>query len=289
MTATTPTPLLLIDGSGLLYRAYYGMPSPSLNRLPHQVRVMLLAAVKRWRPGYLMVALDSPESFRQRAIPGYKADRLERDGPSTDELTAAVRPDMESWGVAIREADGMEADDVIAALVEAAKPFRCHVSVLTRDTDLLQLVSDADRVRVLWPGGRKADGEAVLDDAAVAAYLAQHRQFGVAFPHAQLLDLRVIAGGKDNLPRIGSHTEPKGFTTRRAAKLLADGASLDTLRTTDAWRLVSREARWLEAGWDAAVARRDALRLRTEIKPRAAGGASSVARLLRQLRSRERA
>jgi len=124
-----------------------------------------------------------------------------------------------------------------------------------------------------------------MDEAATATYLAGHREFAVAFPPARMLDLRAIAGGKDNLPRIEirSGNPPYGFAPKRAARLLADGASLDTLRTTDAWRLTRRETQWISVGWEAAVARREALRLRHDISVVRSGGSSSVARLMPRL------
>lgn len=272
--------LLLVDGSNLMSRAWYTMRAPTLDALPDKVRAMLVGAVRRWEPSHLMFALDSPDCFRKTAIPGYKADRPERDGPSTGEMTEALRPALASWGVAMRETPHMEADDVIAALAAAGVADGLAVSILTRDSDLLQLVDDANRVRVLWPGG-KGEPETPMDEDGVAEYLAGHKEIGAAFPPARLLDLRAIAGGKDNLPRIELREgkPPFGFTTRRTAALLAEGVTLESLASTDAWRLTARERQWVDAGYLAAVARASALALRAWVLPTASGGSSSVARL----------
>lgn len=264
--------LLLVDGSNLMSRAYHTMRAPSLDGLPAKVRAMLASAVRRWEPSHLMFALDSPDCFRRAAIPGYKADRADRRAPSTEQMTDALRPALADWGAALRETPHMEADDVIAALADAACTAGCAVSILTRDTDLLQLVDDARRVRVLWPTG-KGEAETPMDEDGVAEYLAGHKDFGTAFPPRRLLDLRAIAGGKDNLPRIELRDGPPpyGFTTKRTAALMADGATLDTLQGADAWRLTPRETRWVAAGIEAAARRLDALTLRSFVLPSGTG------------------
>lgn len=258
--------LLLIDGSNLAARAYHTMREPAIADLPNRFRYLLQAALERWRPAHLIVALDG-DSFRRRTIPGYKSDRQDRDGPSTHDMTEALRPALASWGVATREAEEMEADDVIATLTANAVERRIPVLILTKDTDLLQLVSDENQVRVLWPG-QKEGGEMVMDEAAVAAFLEAHRDFGASFPPSRMLDLRVLAGGKDNLPRVEVRgpglRPPFGFTTKRVAELLAAGVTLDGLQRGDGLNLLKeRESTWWEAGGAAALARAEQLRLRT--------------------------
>lgn len=263
--AATQGALLLVDGSNLAARAYHTMREPTLAELPSRFRYLLESAIGRWQPAHLIVALDG-ESFRRRTIPGYKADRADRDGPSTRAMTEVLRPALSAWGVATREAGEMEADDVIATLTASAVKRGMPVLILTKDSDLLQLVSDADQVRVLWPGQK--DGELAMDEAAVAEFLAGHRDFGHAFPPARILDLRVLAGGKDGLPRVEVRGEglkaPFGFTTKRAAELLAAGATLASLDAEHQVLLKDRERTWWAACRDTALARADELRLRTQ-------------------------
>lgn len=255
--------LLVVDGSNLFARAWWTMRDATLSELPEKVRGMLAGALRRWEATHLVVALDSPDSFRRELIPGYKGERSGRGGPSTADMTEALRPALGFWGVATREAPGMEADDVIATLV--AKAARMEespaVSILSKDTDLLQLVSDPGFVRVLWP---EKGEEQVMDEDAV------RRRTGVA-PH-QLLDFRVMVGGKDSLPRIGWNTDeekagqkaPFGFTERRAVQLLGDGATLDHLLGTHAG-LTRTEREWMDRCAEEASARREALRLRIDL------------------------
>jgi len=259
--------LLLVDVANAANRIFYAMGAArSLAQLPERFAALLKAAIRRWSPEHVVLAIDS-DSFRREAIPGFKADREgDREGPSTRAMIETLRPAFAAWKVATREAAGMEADDVIATLAANAVARRVPVLILSRDSDLLQLVSDEHQVRILWPGDRGAEQQ--LDESRVADYLRGHKDFARAFPPARILDLRVLAGGKDNLPRVeGPHEgkRPWGFTTKRAAELLAAGASLDTLDGEHATLLTERERGWWDASREQALQRRDALRLRSDL------------------------
>ncbi len=264
--------VLVVDFSNLAARAWFTLRDPSLEKLPRKVSTMLTAAVRRWSPAHLILALDAPRSFRHDLIPHYKAERAGRDRPSTEAMTGALRPYFARWGVATREAVGMEADDVVAAVVASARANQVPAAILSRDTDLLQLVDDAAMVRVLWPSGGK-EGEQPMGEAAVVGY--------VGVPPGKLLDLRTMVGGKDNLPRIEVRAgkPPYGFTERRAVQLLGEqGATLDALYGEMSWLLTHKETAWMAACREEALARREALRLRDSFTP-IATGATAVVRL----------
>lgn len=276
--------LLIVDGSNLAHRAFWTLGGADLNALPAKVGNMLSGLARRWRATHMIMALDAAESFRRVLIPGYKADRKGRPGPSTGALTASLRGACDAWGLATREADGMEADDVIASLVSAAKLNGVPVSVVSRDSDLLQLVDDARAVRVLWPRTAKEGGGELIADAERVGNITG-AEFGKPLRPDQLLDLRAMAGGKDNLPRIGASSavapqvKARGLTPRRAAALLACGATLDALAAESAWLLKAEEQGWVREGLADALARRDALRLRSECVTVANGGHSSLAKV----------
>lgn len=272
--------LLVVDGSNLMARAFYAAAGRRLQALAPAVRKMIGGAVRRWEATHLLVALDSPEhSFRRDLIPGYKADRDGRDGPSIREMTDTLRSAFLAWNMATREVPGMEADDVIASLVRRARAGGFPVSVLTRDTDLLQLICEG--ARVLWPEGGR-EGETQLDEHSVRDYLASHKDFRAAFPPARLLDLRALAGGKDNLPRVGWTEEerrgpaPWGFTTRRAAELMAAGATLQSLLGDHRELLKDREREWMDLRGEEALHRMEVLRLRDDLEPIGNGAPSGV-------------
>lgn len=266
--------LLLVDGSNLFARAYWTLRVKELGQLPPHVARMLQSVLSRWPHRHLMVALDAGQSFRHELIPGYKAEREERRrGASTTDMTEALRPHLDAWGVALRWAEGNEADDVIATLVSQAVTAGHSVSILSKDSDLCQLVDDEAGVRLLWPSGT-GEGEVALGDEDV------FNQVGV-YPD-EILDWRTMAGGKDSLPRIGGPKEgpaPYGITERRAAALLADNFTLDSLIAGRPAELTERERAWFAACAPEALKRREALRLRTDLELSSNGGHTSVARL----------
>lgn len=272
--------LMVVDGSNLFSRAWHTLGAPAgatpaqeAQAMATKVGGMLQGLVRRHAPSHLVVALDSPNSFRREAIPGYKADRKERVGPATAELTDMVRPALQAWGVATREADGFEADDVVATLVAQATVAQVAVDVVSKDTDLLALVSDQADARVLWPEGGAA-GEVAMNEHAVFERVG-------CYPF-QLLDFRTMVGGKDNLPRIGWTPDelevmkaerggkkvpaPWGFTEKRAIELLGEHTLLGMFKGAPGLKDAERE--WLSLRQEEAMARRAALRLRDNLQDR---------------------
>ncbi|HEV2734885.1 MAG TPA: hypothetical protein VGV85_08590 [Longimicrobiaceae bacterium] len=255
-----------VDFSNMAHRMWFR--ARSLEALAGAVLRELEGQEKRHGRAAVRVCLDSPfPSFRSESplLPDFKGGRSKGDRPGTTDMTDACRGPLVSAGYRLREADGMEADDVVTTVVAEAVRAACRVDVVSKDTDLLQVVDDARSVRVLWPDDH--GGETVMDEAAVRAYFLAHKDYRAPVSPGQILDLRVLAGGKDNLPRveIPGDGRPFGFTTARAADLLSQGASLDSLYAGDRWRCSPKEARWLDHCREAAFARRDVLRLRSDL------------------------
>ncbi|KAL6749823.1 5'-3' exonuclease, partial [Haematococcus lacustris] len=113
----------------------------------------------------------------------------------------------------------VEADDVLAALVQKAVTEGRGVRILTGDRDLFQLVDDAKDVAVLYPqkpsGSRASSCQLVKEAEVMAAY-------GVL--PAQLAEYKALVGdASDNIPGV------KGLGSKTAPKLLAQFSSLDEL------------------------------------------------------------
>jgi 5'-3' exonuclease len=151
---------MLLDTASLYYRAFYGMPDTvtAPDGTPVNAIRGLLDAMARLvrdhRPARLIACLDADwrPAFRTDAIPGYKLHRAEPDGSEQTPPGLAVQIPLITQvliasGIALAEADGYEADDVIATLAtRATQP----VDVVTGDRDLFQLVDDERKVRVLY-------------------------------------------------------------------------------------------------------------------------------------------
>jgi len=160
---------MLLDTASLYYRAFYGMPETvtAPDGTPVNAIRGLLDAIARLvrehRPARLVACLDADwrPAFRVAAIPGYKAHRAEADGseqtpPGLVVQIPLITQVLTAAGIAIAEASGYEADDVIATLATGAGQ---PVDVVTGDRDLFQLVDDASGVRVLYTlrGDKYAD------------------------------------------------------------------------------------------------------------------------------------
>lgn len=259
-------PLLLVDVSYLALHVWVRLAAPTLDLLAAAVVEELRMLVRQFGPARVRAALDSPfPSFRAERIPGYERSRTRPGIPSPSDRCDACRRALARAGIAMREGDGVEALDVLATLVSEAVTARVpRVYVASGTTDALQLVSDPAGVRAIWP---TRGGWRELDGPKVRAYFAQHPEHRAPLRPCMLLDLRTLAGGRAGLPRVEVREGPKpwGFTTRRASQLLCAGATLDTLYDEHRGLLSDREAGWLDTCRADALARREALRLRSAV------------------------
>ncbi len=149
--------LHLIDGHGYIFRAHYGLMSSSRGDRK-EVRLstaegmptgalyvfarMLLRLHDDLRPERMAVVFDSGrKTFRSDIYPEYKANR---SAPPED-LTIQMpffEPLVRAMGWPVVVVPGVEADDVVATLVEQARARDWEVVIFSADKDLMQLVSD---------------------------------------------------------------------------------------------------------------------------------------------------
>ena len=215
-----PADWMLIDGSSLMFRAFYGLPasgfkSPSgepVNAIrgfldmtarlvaERKPRAVVVATDKDWRP-----------AFRVDVIPSYKTARLER-GAMPAEL-APQEPILwevvEAIGLEVIGADGFEAEDVIASLLPKLSG---KVEIVTGDRDLFSLVRDPD-ICVLYT--QQGIGKLlVVDEAEV------ERRYGI--PGRSYGDFAVLRGDpSDGLPGV------PGVGEKTAAQLVRRFKNLD--------------------------------------------------------------
>ncbi len=251
--------LMVIDGTALLFRAYFGGAG---GRDADGVEVGAVRAVARRlagtvraaRPGHVAVVFDAGQrTFRNDLEPAYKANRGDPPPdlvPQFDRARAAAA----ALGLAVFSVPGFEADDLAATLARLGRAAGLGVRLLSVDKDLAQLVVDEPPAVVQedpWTGR-------VWDAAGVEARL------GV--PPSQVVCLQSLCGDStDNLPGV------KGVGARTAAALLRALGSLDRIYADlDAVASVPvRGARTLgdklAAGRAAAFATRELVRLRDDV------------------------
>jgi 5'-3' exonuclease len=224
--------LLLLDSASLYFRAFFGVPDqrtstdePPTNALRGFLD-MIATLVNAHKPTHLVACWDDDwrPQFRVDLIPTYKTHRLTQDSEvveeSPDDLTPQVpliRDALAALGIARLGAAGFEADDVIGTLVERHRGTKA-IDVVTGDRDLLQLIDDANSVRVLYTG----KGGVREPDQGTQAYLQEK----YSVPHGDAyLDMSILRGDtSDGLPGV------KGIGDKTAAQLIAAYGSLEGLR-----------------------------------------------------------
>jgi DNA polymerase-1 len=218
MNSKTARPLLLVDGSSYLYRAFHALPPLSNNRgeptgAVYGVINMLRSLIAEYRPERMAVVFDARgKTFRDDLFEEYKANRP----PMPDDLAAQVEPLhalVRALGLPMLQVPGVEADDVIGTLARQAGEQGIPTVISTGDKDMAQLVND--RVTLV-----NTMSNTTLDSAGVEA------KFGV--PPARIIDLLALMGdASDNIPgipRVGPKTAAKWLTQYGSLDAVIAGA-----------------------------------------------------------------
>ena len=219
--ATSGAPrLLLLDGHSLAYRAFYALPVDNFSTTTgqptnavHGFTAMLINALRDEQPTHLAVAFDvSRQTFRTTQYPEYKATRAATPDAFRGQVDL-IKEVLAAMRIVVVEADGFEADDVIATLASQAATAGFEVSIITGDRDAFQLVTS--EVTVLYPV-RGVSELARMTPAAVEA------KYGLT--PAQYPDYAALRGDpSDNLPGIA------GVGEKTAVKWVRDFGSLSEL------------------------------------------------------------
>ncbi len=209
--------LYLIDLSGYVFRAYHALPplSSSRGEPTHAVLGtvnMLQKVVGERRPHMMAVAMDSRgPTFRHALDVRYKATRP-APPPDLSQQMSRVEQIVVAWDMACFRQDGLEADDLIAAVTARALGEGWRVVILSADKDLMQLVRDQDDRVVLWDSMR----DRVYGPREV------REKLGVL--PSQVRDYLALTGDtSDNVPGV------PGVGPKTAADLLAQFGSLDAV------------------------------------------------------------
>jgi DNA polymerase-1 len=206
--------LLLIDGSGFIFRAYHALPPlNSPNGTPVGAVVgfmnMIIKLMEQRNPTYAAVIFDAARlTFRNRLYPEYKAHRP----PAPDDLIpqfALVRDATRALNLPSIELADYEADDIIATYVRQAKEQNIEVTIVSSDKDLMQLISDGvlmfDAMK-----NKEIGAEQVFE------------KFGVQ-PDKILEAFSLIGDSSDNIPGVA------GIGSKTAAELINQYGDLENL------------------------------------------------------------
>lgn len=211
--------LFLLDAYALIYRAYYAfIKNPRINSKGLNTSAVmgfvntLNEILTKENPTHIGVAFDHGKTFRDEAFPAYKAQRE----ATPEDIRASVpiiKDIISAMNIAVLQADGFEADDVIGTLATKAGLAGVPTYMLTPDKDYGQLVRD--NVFIFRP--RHGGGYETMGPAEV------NEKYGLTSP-SQVIDLLALMGDSaDNFPGC------PGVGPKTAAKLIAEFGSIDSL------------------------------------------------------------
>ena len=213
-TLVAKPPLLLVDGSSYLYRAYFALPNLTTSSgFPtgaiRGVVGMLRKLARDYAGSPIAVVFDAPgKTFRDDIYPEYKANRESMPDPLREQIEP-IHDIIRAMGLPLLVVPGVEADDVIGTLAADATRERRDTVISTGDKDMAQLVTEHVSLVDTMKDVR-------LDRAGV---IERH---GV--PPELIVDYLALTGDTaDNIPGI-----PK-VGAKTAAKWLAEHGTLDGL------------------------------------------------------------
>ncbi|KZN64087.1 DNA polymerase I [Pseudoalteromonas luteoviolacea] len=207
-------PLILVDGSSYLFRAYHAPPHLTNSQgeatgAIYGVINMLKSLLKQFDPSHMVVVFDAKgPTFRNDMYSEYKANRP----PMPDDLRAQIEPIhniIKAMGLPLVSISGVEADDVIGTFSRIAAQQQRHVLISTGDKDMAQLVNE--HVTLI-----NTMTDTVLDPAGVV------EKFGVG-PEL-IIDFLALMGDKvDNIPGV------PGVGEKTALAMLQGLGSIESL------------------------------------------------------------
>ncbi len=213
--ATIPeNPLILIDGSSYLYRAYHAAPNFTNSEgqptgAVYGVINMLRSMLRQFSTEHIAVIFDAKgKTFRDEMFADYKANRP----PMPDDLRGQIEPlhaVIKAMGLPLISISGVEADDVIGTLATQASKAGMPVLISTGDKDMAQLVDE--NITLI-----NTMTDVVMDPAGVV------EKFGIG-PEL-IIDYLALMGDKvDNIPGV------PGVGEKTAKALLTGIGGLDAL------------------------------------------------------------
>ncbi len=214
VSTTAPPRLALLDGHGIIFRAYFAQKDNplSVRRTGEVVTAVygfantLLRVVADLKPTHIAVTLDrGAPTFRHLKDETYKAHRP----PPPPDLVPQfdrVRHLVQAFNIPIFEQDGFEADDMLGTLARQAADQDIETYVVTLDSDIVQLVRPSVKVYMYRPYQR----DVVIFDTAEQV----RERYGVR--PDQIADLKGLKGDtSDNIPGV------PGIGEKTAIKLLS--------------------------------------------------------------------
>ncbi|MDD4362833.1 MAG: DNA polymerase I [Atribacterota bacterium] len=210
--------LYLIDGQGLIYRAYFALPKLTTTfgqpiNAAYGFTLLIIKILEEYHPDGIVIAFDSPKpTFRHKIYGQYKAQREKMPQELIDQLPI-IKKIVDAFQIPSVAVEEYEADDIIGSIVQNEKISDFKKIIVTGDRDLLQLINENTEIVLMQKG---------------ITQVKQHNLETVknmlGFPPGLIPDYIGLKGdSSDNIPGIA------GIGEKTAKKLIADFGNLEKI------------------------------------------------------------
>ena len=210
--------LFLIDGQGLIYRAFFALPklTTSQGRLinaAYGFTLLLLKLLEEQKPDGLIIAFDTPKpTFRHQLYQQYKAQR-EKMPTELIEQVPIIKEIVKNFNILSFAIEGYEADDIIGTIVHKIKDSEYKPVIVTGDRDLLQLADTDTEIFLMQKGFTQVEQRGLANIEEM-----------LGFPPILIPDYIGLKGdSSDNIPGV------PGIGVKTAQKLIQQYGSLEEI------------------------------------------------------------
>jgi len=209
---------ILVDGQGLLYRAFYALPQLTTTygqviNAAYGFTMILIKLLEEEKPEYMTITFDTPvPTFRHKEFKEYKAHRKKMP----DELISQIpliKEIINDYNITICSKEGYEADDVIGTLAKEAEKRNCDTIIVTGDKDAFQLTSPHTKIMTTIKGVTEVK---IYDEEDI------RKKYGVG--PEKIVDVLALKGDtSDNIPGV------PGIGEKTALALIKEFGSLENI------------------------------------------------------------
>lgn len=213
--------LVLIDGNGIAYRAFFALPLLNNDKgvytnAVYGFTMMLQKIIEDEQPTHIAVAFDAGKTtFRHDTYEAYKSGR-QKTPHELSEQFPLIRELLDAYHISRLELENYEADDIIGTIAKKAEAQGWQVKIYSGDKDLLQLVTENIKVVLTRKGITNVD-----------TYGVSEIQEKYGFEPIRIIDMKGLMGdSSDNIPGV------PGVGEKTALKLLHQFGSLEKIYTS---------------------------------------------------------
>ena len=210
--------LMIIDGSSLLFRAFFALPPlKSVLRTPtnavYGFLTMLIKLYEEIHPDYIAVAFDKGrQTFRTEMYSEYKGNRPDAPEDLRPQFSL-IQDVLKAMGICVIEEEGFEGDDILGSLSKKFASSELAVQIITGDRDNLQLVSDCSHVFLTKKG--------ISDMLEITL---ENMQDLYGYGPDKVIQMKALMGdSSDNIPGV------PGVGEKTAFKLISEYGDLESI------------------------------------------------------------